>query len=119
MRHVDWHGLFKRIMDVTIAATALVLTAPLMLLIALLIVAESPGPVFFRAERVGRGGRPLRMLKFRKMRVGAIGLALPGARGRRPAQGGGVPGRTRLGAHGRRRPPPDQGRGRPGAHAAG
>src|SRR3954469_17702524 len=96
MRHVDWHGLFKRIMDVTIAATALVLTAPLMLLIALLIVAESPGPVFFRAERVGRGGRPPRMLKFRKMPVGAIGLALTVAGDRRLTKVGAVLVRTRL-----------------------
>src|SRR3954447_12994443 len=96
MRHVDWHGLFKRIMDVTIAATALVLTAPLMLIIALLIVLESPGPVFFRAERVGRGGRPLRMLKFRKMRDGAIGLALTVAGDRRLTKVGSLLVRTRL-----------------------
>jgi len=96
MLHVDWHGVFKRIMDVTVAATALVLTAPLMLIIALLIVAESPGPVFFRAERVGRGGRPLRMLKFRKMRDGAIGLALTVAGDRRLTKVGAVLVRTRL-----------------------
>src|SRR3954470_1981723 len=96
MLDVDWHGASKRIMDVTVAAIALVLTAPLMLIIALLIVLESPGPVFFRAERVGRGGRPLRMLKFRKMHVGAIGLALTVAGDRRLTKVGAVLVRARL-----------------------
>jgi lipopolysaccharide/colanic/teichoic acid biosynthesis glycosyltransferase len=83
-------------MDVAVGALALVLTAPLMLVIALLIVAESPGPIFFRAERVGRGGRPLRMLKFRKMHVGAVGLALTVVGDRRLTKVGSVLARTRL-----------------------
>jgi lipopolysaccharide/colanic/teichoic acid biosynthesis glycosyltransferase len=58
----------KRAIDVTVAALALVVLAPLLLLIALLIVLDSPGPVFYRADRAGFRGRPLRMLKFRKMR---------------------------------------------------
>ena len=45
-------------------------------MLALLVVLDSPGPVFYRAERVGFRGRPLRMLKFRKMRTGASGVAL-------------------------------------------
>ena len=49
------------------------LLAPLFVLIALLIVLDSPGPVFYRAERVGFRGRPLRMLKFRKMHPDATG----------------------------------------------
>ena len=57
----------KRALDIVGAALALLLLAPLFALIALLIVLDSPGPVFYRAERVGFGGRPLRMLKFRKM----------------------------------------------------
>jgi lipopolysaccharide/colanic/teichoic acid biosynthesis glycosyltransferase len=96
MLDVDWSAVSKRTMDVTVAAVALVLVAPLMLLIALLIVVDSPGPVFFRAERVGRGGRPLRMLKFRKMHAGAIGLALTVAGDRRLTRVGAVLVRTRL-----------------------
>ena len=66
----------KRAIDVTVAALALVVLAPLLALIALLIVLDSPGPVFYRAERAGHRGRPLRMLKFRKMRTDARGGAL-------------------------------------------
>ena len=62
--------------DVVIAALALAVLLPLFLLIALLIVLDSPGPVFYRAERTGFRGRPLRMLKFRKMHSDARGVAL-------------------------------------------
>jgi lipopolysaccharide/colanic/teichoic acid biosynthesis glycosyltransferase len=62
--------------DVGLATALLIALLPLMSLIALCIVAESPGPVFYRARRLGRGGRPLRMLKFRKMAPDARGGAL-------------------------------------------
>jgi lipopolysaccharide/colanic/teichoic acid biosynthesis glycosyltransferase len=51
----------------------LVVLAPVIALIALCIAIDSPGPIFYRARRVGRDGRPLEMLKFRKMRLGAEG----------------------------------------------
>ena len=63
----------KRALDVVGAAVALVVLAPLFALIALLVVIDSPGPVFFRCERAGFQGRPLRMLKFRKMHSDATG----------------------------------------------
>jgi lipopolysaccharide/colanic/teichoic acid biosynthesis glycosyltransferase len=66
----------KRAIDVTVATLALIALAPLLLLIALLIVLDSRGPVFYRADRAGFRGRPLRMLKFRKMRTDARGGAL-------------------------------------------
>jgi lipopolysaccharide/colanic/teichoic acid biosynthesis glycosyltransferase len=66
----------KRGIDVTVAALGLVILSPLLLAISLLVVLDSPGPVFYRAERVGFRGRPLHMLKFRKMRTDAGGLAL-------------------------------------------
>ena len=53
------------------ALIAVVLLAPLLLLIALLIKVTSPGPIFYIDERVGRLGRPFRMVKFRSMYVGA------------------------------------------------
>jgi len=61
----------KRLVDIVGASVALVLTAPLWVLIAIVIRLDSPGPVFFRQERVGIGGRRFRMLKFRTMRSGA------------------------------------------------
>jgi lipopolysaccharide/colanic/teichoic acid biosynthesis glycosyltransferase len=66
----------KRGFDLIVAAVVLLLSVPVIAVVALAIVVESPGPVFYRAERVGRGGRRLRMLKFRKMHHDASGLPL-------------------------------------------
>ena len=74
----------------------LVLLLPLALLIVVCIVVESPGPVFYRAERIGRNGRPLRMLKFRKMRPDAQGLALTVAADPRLTRVGAVLAATKL-----------------------
>jgi lipopolysaccharide/colanic/teichoic acid biosynthesis glycosyltransferase len=61
----------KRAIDVLGAGLALVVLAPLMGLIALAILVQSPGPVLFRQARVGRDGRLFVMLKFRTMVVDA------------------------------------------------
>lgn len=53
------------------AAVGLLALSPLLLLIAVAVAATSPGPVFFRQERVGLGGRTFRIHKFRTMRVDA------------------------------------------------
>jgi len=66
----------KRMLDVAVATMALLLLSPLLALIALLVRVDSPGPIFYRATRVGHHGRTLRMLKFRKMRDGASGIPL-------------------------------------------
>jgi len=57
----------KRAFDLLGAGLALLLLAPLMLAIALLVKLDSPGPVFFRQQRVGRHGVPFRIHKFRSM----------------------------------------------------
>ena len=59
--------MLKRTLDIATSATGLVLLAPLMLLIALSIKLDSPGPVFFRQVRVGRHGQPFCIFKFRTM----------------------------------------------------
>jgi lipopolysaccharide/colanic/teichoic acid biosynthesis glycosyltransferase len=59
----------KRLLDVVLAGVALIATAPLLALAALGIRRASPGPVLYRAERVGRGGRPFIMYKLRTMHV--------------------------------------------------
>jgi exopolysaccharide biosynthesis polyprenyl glycosylphosphotransferase len=61
----------KRAVDVLGGTLALVLLSPLLILIAVTVRLSSPGPVLFRQTRIGRDGRPFRMLKFRSMRVGA------------------------------------------------
>src|SRR5438067_1994182 len=60
-----------RALDVLGAATLLILLSPLLLIVAVLVKLDSPGPVLFRQERVGRSGRPFVCLKFRSMREGA------------------------------------------------
>jgi exopolysaccharide biosynthesis polyprenyl glycosylphosphotransferase len=59
----------KRTLDIVGSATVLLLTAPLIALIALLIKRDSEGPVFFHQERLGRDMRPFDLLKFRTMTV--------------------------------------------------
>lgn len=59
----------KRMIDFVTAAALLVLTAPIMVMCALAVKLTSRGPVFFRQVRVGLGGRPFEILKFRTMTV--------------------------------------------------
>ena len=61
----------KRAMDIVLSAAALCVLWPVLLLIALAIVVDDPGPVFYRQVRVGRGGKPFRIFKFRTMVVDA------------------------------------------------
>ena len=65
-----WQLLLKRLLDVVGASLGLVVAAPVMALIALAIKGDSPGPVLFRQERIGSGGRRFGVLKFRTMRDG-------------------------------------------------
>lgn len=59
--------VIKRIFDILASAVGLVVLAPLILLIAVLIKIDSPGPVFFRQIRIGLGARKFQILKFRTM----------------------------------------------------
>jgi exopolysaccharide biosynthesis polyprenyl glycosylphosphotransferase len=63
----------KRIVDVIVSATLLVLLAPVLITIAIAVMLDSPGSPFFFQERAGLGGKLFRMIKFRTMRVGADG----------------------------------------------
>jgi exopolysaccharide biosynthesis polyprenyl glycosylphosphotransferase len=64
-------GLVKRPMDMALAAFGLLVGSPLMLLCAVAVKLTSPGPVIYSQVRVGRYGRPFKILKFRTMRHGA------------------------------------------------
>ncbi len=61
----------KRVLDVTGSAAFLLLTSPVLLVVAALVKLTSPGPVLFRQQRVGWNGKPFTMLKFRTMSVNA------------------------------------------------
>jgi len=66
----------KRLFDIFGAALALAVLSPLLLFAALRIKLDSPGPVFFRQQRVGRHGVPFRIHKFRTMAQGVPGLEI-------------------------------------------
>ncbi|MBI4219099.1 MAG: sugar transferase [Chloroflexi bacterium] len=62
----------RRALDLTVAAAGLLLLSVPVAIVGILIKVESPGPVFFRQERAGRGGKPFRVWKFRTMVDGSI-----------------------------------------------
>ncbi|MBI5924648.1 MAG: sugar transferase [Aquabacterium sp.] len=66
----------KRLFDWILSTLGLLMLAPVLLLIALAVKLDSPGPVFFRQERVGRYGKPFRIHKFRTMRHEPAGQGL-------------------------------------------
>jgi sugar transferase (PEP-CTERM system associated) len=66
-----WRTAVKRVFDLVSASILLVGSAPIMLITALLIKLESPGPVLYRQERTGLNGRSFSIFKFRSMRTDA------------------------------------------------
>jgi exopolysaccharide biosynthesis polyprenyl glycosylphosphotransferase len=59
--------VLKRLLDIAVASVALIMLSPLFLALAIIVKRNGPGPVFFKQERVGKAGRPFRMIKFRSM----------------------------------------------------
>ena len=72
-----WRTAVKRAFDIVSASVLLTVSAPLMLVTAILIKAESKGPVLYRQERVGQNGRSFSIAKFRSMRTDAEGDGKP------------------------------------------
>lgn len=70
-KYSGWNHVLKRAFDIAFAATAIVALSPILALIALLVKREDGGPVLFRQERIGHGGQPFQILKFRTMHVDA------------------------------------------------
>jgi Undecaprenyl-phosphate glucose phosphotransferase len=66
-----WKLTLKRAVDVLVSSAFLIVASPVMLLTAILIKLDSPGPVFFVQERMGLDAKPFKMLKFRSMRADA------------------------------------------------
>ncbi len=62
-----WRLTLKRGMDILLSGIGLILLSPFMLLMAILIKLDSPGPVFYAQERMGLDAKPFKMLKFRSM----------------------------------------------------
>ena len=76
--------MLKKSFDVVFAFLGLILVSPLLLVIAILIKRESPGPVFYRGERIGKNGKPFRIFKFRTMVPEAEKLGGPSTAGDDP-----------------------------------
>src|SRR5205823_9873846 len=72
-----WRRFWKRSTDVVLSILLLIATLPLMLFTCVLIALESTGPVLLRQERIGLGGRPFVLLKFRSMVADAGKDGLP------------------------------------------
>lgn len=66
-RHQPVASAFKRIGDILFSILILILLSPVFLYIALRIRHDSPGPIFFKGDRMGRFGKPFKILKFRTM----------------------------------------------------
>lgn len=90
--------MLKRALDAGVAAVALVLLSPVLLLVAAWIKLDSPGPVFFRQERVGLNGRTFRIFKFRTMAAvqPAGGLQITSSQDARITRAGAVLRSTKL-----------------------
>lgn len=88
----------KRTMDIVLSVCALAVLWPLLLLIALAIWIDDPGPVFYRQVRVGRNGKTFRIFKFRSMVMDADkkGLAITVGRDSRITRVGAVLRKTKL-----------------------
>jgi lipopolysaccharide/colanic/teichoic acid biosynthesis glycosyltransferase len=88
----------RRLLDVTVALPALIVLSPVLLVIALAVVFDSPGNPFYLARRIGRLGRPFIMVKFRTMvrDASAAGPAITGNRDPRITRVGAFLRRTKL-----------------------
>jgi lipopolysaccharide/colanic/teichoic acid biosynthesis glycosyltransferase len=86
----------SRAFDIALASVLLVLTAPLWIVLSLAVFLDEPGPVLYRARRVGHGGREFHMFKFRKMRRDAAGPRLTLADDARFSRIGRMLARTKL-----------------------
>lgn len=62
-----WQRTFKRLLDIVASAIALILLMPLFIVLASLVKLSSPGPIFFRQQRIGKNGNPFMIIKFRTM----------------------------------------------------
>jgi len=90
--------ILKRAMDVVISGGALLVLWPVLLIVALLIKIDDPGPVFYRQVRVGKDGKEFRIFKFRTMVVDADkkGLAITVGRDNRITRMGTLLRKTKL-----------------------
>lgn len=71
-----YNGFLKRVSDVVLSMLILLLISPLLVLVAILVKLDSPGPVFFKQRRYGLDGEEIMVYKFRSMAVAEDGVAI-------------------------------------------
>ena len=67
----SWERVLKRVFDIFASFSALIILAPVYLILSIIIKLDSQGPILFKQERIGKGGKPFFIFKFRSMRVDA------------------------------------------------
>lgn len=67
----QWEKVIKRVMDISVSVVALLILSPVILYLMLRVKASSPGPIFYGQKRVGLGGKPFLIFKFRTMYTNA------------------------------------------------
>ena len=90
--------MLKRLFDIGASAIGLLVLSPLLLILSLMVRLDTPGPIFYRATRVGRYGQPFKLLKFRSMVISAdkVGPGVTGAQDPRVTRSGRFLRRTKL-----------------------
>jgi len=90
--------MFKRLFDIATSTAGLILLSPLLVILAILVRLDSPGPIFYGAARVGRYGKIFKLFKFRSMIVNAdqVGPGVTGACDPRITRAGRFLRRTKL-----------------------
>lgn len=66
-----WQSVAKRVFDIVASIMVIVILSPVYVFTAIMVKRSSPGPVFYKQERIGKHGQPFNMLKFRSMYVNA------------------------------------------------
>ena len=72
-----WQRVVKRVFDIVASLLALIVLSPVFLACAIIVKATSKGPILYTQERIGKGGKPFKMSKFRSMRVDAEASGTP------------------------------------------
>jgi lipopolysaccharide/colanic/teichoic acid biosynthesis glycosyltransferase len=86
----------KRLVDVVASAAGLIALSPILVCVAAAVRLSSPGPVLFRHERIGLGGRKFKLLKFRTMSHGSVGAQITVGGDRRVTRVGRLLRRTKI-----------------------
>ena len=64
---IDWYDIYQRVFDVLLSTIGIMMSIPFIVIFGIAVKLDSPGPVFYTQERVGKGGRRFKVIKLRSM----------------------------------------------------